>query len=224
MCGRFSMAEDFTVLEKLFDLEPIDFPLKPRYNIAPTQDVPVVLWDNGRRLKLFRWGLIPSWAKDPAIGNKMINARAETIDQKPSFKNLLNKKRCLILADGFYEWEKRGRKKIPYRIILKDKRPFAFAGLYDLWRSPEGRNVYSCTIITTMANALVARVHERMPVILKDDIISLWLDSTISDFNLLKSFLVPYPEVEMDMYEVTPLVNSPQNDSPLCFEPLVKLF
>ncbi|GAV24872.1 DUF159 family protein [Carboxydothermus islandicus] len=224
MCGRFSMAEDFAVLEKLFNLEPVDFPLKPRYNIAPTQDVPVVIWEGGRRLKLFRWGLIPAWAKDPAIGQKMINARAETVDQKPSFKNLLFRRRCLVLADGFYEWEKTGGKKIPYRIVLKNRKPFAFAGLYDIWQDSGGRMLYSCTIITTEANKLIRSIHDRMPVILNNKAISVWLDLGIKDIALLKNLLVPYPEEEMDIYEVAPLVNSPRVDIPQCIEPVKRLF
>lgn len=214
------MAEDFTVLEKLFNLEPIDFPLKPRYNIAPSQEVPVVIWERGRRLKLFRWGLIPAWAKEPAIGMKMINARAETIEQKPSFKNLIVRKRCLVLADGFYEWEKKGQRKIPYRIVLKNRMPFAFAGLYDHWISAEGVEVSSCTIITTAANQLVRKVHERMPVILSKEAISIWLEKGINDVKFLKTLLVPYPEEEMEMYEVSTLVNTSKVDLPDCIKPV----
>ena len=224
MCGRFSMAEDFTVLEKLFNLEPIEFPLKPRYNIAPSQEVPVVIWERGRQLKLFRWGLIPAWAKEPAIGMKMINARAESLDQKPSFRKLLPQKRCLVLADGFFEWEKRGGKKIPYRIVLKDRKPFAFAGLYDHWQDSKGQTIYSCTIITTEANRLIKPVHDRMPVILRQEAIPVWLDLGIKDVSLIKNLLTPYPEEEMDIYEVSPLVNSAKVDIPQCIEPVSRLF
>ena len=169
MCGRFSIA-GFEGIEERFQLE-IEFPdLKPNYNVAPSQNVPVILKHCSNQLALFKWGLIPFWAKDPSIGHKMINARAETVDEKPSFKTCLQRKRCLIVADGFYEWKKEGSTKRPHRITLKNKELFGFAGLWDAWKSPTGEIVNSCTIITTTPNELMEPLHNRMPVILPKDV------------------------------------------------------
>lgn len=214
MCGRFSFIDIEDIRER-FKTEPID--LKPNYNVAPTQDVPVIR--NGQ-LSMFRWGLIPSWAKDPYVGNKLINARAETVDEKPSFKYSLQRKRCLIVADGFYEWKKEGRTKRPYRITLKNKGLFGFAGLWDTWKSPRGDIVNSCTIITTTPNELMAGIHDRMPVILSRDSEQVWLDQSIVDSGYLKSFLVPYPAELMEAYEVSGFVNSPKNNGSDCLVPV----
>ena len=205
MCGRFSFIDIEDIRER-FKTEPID--LKPNYIVAPTQDVPVIT--NGQ-LAMFKWGLIPYWAKDPSIGNKMINARAETVDEKPSFKHSLQRKRCLIVADGFYEWKREGSTKRPHRITLKNKERFGFAGLWDTWKSPGGDIVNSCTIITTTPNELMAGIHDRMPVILSRDSERVWLDQSIVDAGYLKSLLVPYPSEQMMAYEVSAFVNSPKN-------------
>ena len=163
---------------------------------SPTQNVPVIL---NHQLSMFRWGLIPYWAKDPSTGHKMINARAETIDEKPSFKHSLQRKRCLIVADGFYEWKKEGPTKRPHRITLKNKELFGFAGLWDTWKSPDG-DINSCTIITTTPNELMAGIHNRMPVILSRDAECAWLDQGIAGWEALKSLLIPYPAEYMLAY------------------------
>jgi putative SOS response-associated peptidase YedK len=166
-----------------------------------------------------RWGLIPSWAKDPAIGHMLINARAETVASKPAFRHALRERRCLILADAFYEWEAQGRPKQPWCVRRKDRVPFAFAGLWDRWHDPEGRAVESCTIITTIPNELIRRFHHRMPVILSPRDYDLWLDVRVRDVDRLLPLLTPYPPGEMTAYPVSPLVNNPANDSPACQSP-----
>lgn len=213
MCGRFTFIDIEDIRER-FKTEAID--LKPNYNVAPTQNIPVIL---NHQLSMIRWGLIPFWAKDPSIGNKMINARAETVDEKPSFKHSLQRKRCLILADGFYEWKKEGYSKRPHRITLKDKELFGFAGLWDTWKSPAGDIVNSCTIITTRPNELMEGIHDRMPVILSRNAEEVWLDQSIVDSGFLKSLLVPYPAELMVAYEVSAFVNSVKNNGPECLEP-----
>jgi len=219
MCGRFTFVDIEDIRER-FNAEPID--LKPNYNVAPTQNVPVIV--NNGQLAMFKWGLIPFWAKDPAIGNKLINARAETVDEKPSFKTILQRKRCLIIADGFYEWKKEGASKRPHRIVLKSKELFGFAGLWDTWMSPSGEIVNSCTIITTTPNELMSVIHNRMPVILSRDSERVWLDQDIVDSNFLKSLLLPYPAELMLAYEVSSFVNSPKNNGPECLEPVADSF
>jgi len=217
MCGRYTFAQP-NQIELRFGIVPSESRLIPRYNIAPTQMVPAVINQAGRRLVMLRWGLIPSWAKDLSIGNKMINARAETLAEKPSFRTLLQRRRCLIIADGFYEWKKEGTGKKPYRITLIDEEPFAFAGLWDSWTSPAGEIIQSCTIITTAANELMQPIHNRMPVILPKDAEQIWADPAVTDKLLLKDLLQPYPAELMTAYEVSPLVNSPKNDLPECLK------
>ena len=213
MCGRFTFSE-FEGIEERFQIEPQN--LKPNYNVAPSQDVPVILNNGSNQLALLMWGLIPFWAKDPSIGNKLINARAETIDEKPSFKHSLQRKRCLVVADGFYEWKKEGSTKRPHRITLKSNELFGFAGLWDTWKSPTGDIINSCSIITTTPNDLMAPIHNRMPVILSRDSELVWLDQNIVDSHILKNLLVPYPADLMIAYEVSTLVNSPKNNVPEC--------
>ena len=215
MCGRYTFTE-FEGIEERFQIEPPS--LKPNYNVAPSQDVPVIINDGVNHLAMFRWGLIPFWAKDPAIGNKMINARAETVDEKPSFKTCLQRKRCLIVADGFYEWKREGTVKRPYRITLKNKELFGFAGLWDTWTSPTGEIMNSCSVITTTPNELMAGIHNRMPAILSRDSERVWLDQSIVDAGYLKSLLIPYPSALMQAYEVSTLVNSVRNNAPECME------
>ena len=161
-----------------------------------------------------RWGLIPSWAKDMSIGSRMINARAETVGEKPSFRNALRRRRCLVLADGFYEWQKLGKQKRPMRIVMQSGEPFAFAGLWETWRDPQGDVIPSCTIITTSANDTLGPIHDRMPVILPRDLEDLWLDNSVDDPDALTSVLTPYDDDAMEAYEVSPLVNSARNDGP----------
>ena len=172
MCGRYTLSTAPDLVKQHFNLSEIPGELHPRYNISPSQLVAAVPNGAERRAEMFRWGLIPSWAKDPAIGNKLINARGETVAAKPSFRSAFRKRRCLILADGFYEWKGKARLKVPMRIRLTSKEPFAFAGLWETWQPPEGDLVRSCTIITTTPNDLMAPIHDRMPVILREEAFS----------------------------------------------------
>ncbi len=221
MCGRFTLTTDIEQLEERFSFHAANLSCTPRYNIAPSQAVFTVIGDEkGSRGGLLRWGLIPSWAKDAAIGNRMINARAETVAEKPSFRRALQQRRCLILADGFYEWRQEGKKKTPLFITLTSRAPFAFAGLWETWRPPDGEAIHSCTIITTTPNTLMASIHNRMPVILAREAETTWLDRTITEPEKLLPLLVPYPETLMDAYEVALTVNSPKNDSPACIAPV----
>ena len=165
-----------------------------------------------RHASFMRWGLIPSWAKSPSLGNRMINARAETVAEKPSFRTALRQRRCLVLADGFYEWQRTEGRRRPMRITLKSREPFAFAGLWGTWRNPKGDIITSCTVITTLANDLLSPVHDRMPVILPRDLESFWLDLHIQDLVTLSDVLTPYPSEAMEAYEVSSLVNSPSNN------------
>jgi putative SOS response-associated peptidase YedK len=221
MCGRFTLTTDPDRLAEHFSFRAANVSYSPRYNIAPSQSVLTIIDDEGEhRAGFLRWGLIPSWAKDASIGNRMINARAETVAEKPSFRRALQKRRCLVLADGFYEWRKEGRTKTPMFITLKSREPFAFAGLWETWKPPTGDPVHSCTIITTSPNSLMATIHDRMPVILPHTAESLWLDRTVTDPQALLPLLTPYAPELMEAYAVSPLVNSPRNDNAACIEPL----
>jgi putative SOS response-associated peptidase YedK len=222
MCGRFvRKATEEEVLGE-FDVEPDDvsFGLAPRYNIAPGQQAAAVLFDGRRKVEGLQWGLIPFWAKDPKIGYKLINARAETLASKPSFRNSLKKKRCLVVADGFYEWRKDGSKKTPMFVRMRDGRPFGFAGLYDDWKTPEGRNIRTFTIITTSPNKLLEPIHDRMPVILTREAYGDWLDTGPDEPAKLLGLLKAYPDREMEAYRVGLEVNSPKNDGPECIQPV----
>jgi putative SOS response-associated peptidase YedK len=194
--------------------------LAPRYNIAPTQSVIVVGDDGKRYLKPMRWGLIPSWAKDPSIGNRMINARAETLAEKPAFRAALKKRRCIIPADGFFEWQKLGKVKQPVHIVLKSREPFGFAGLWENWKSPEGEEILSCTIITTEANELLEAVHDRMPVILTRNTEAAWLDPKIQEPEKLLPLLKQFSADQMEYYPVSREVNSPAVDKRSNIEPI----
>lgn len=223
MCGRFTLTTSPEELQAAFDwLKMPPKPGEPRYNIAPTQPVAVVPNDGFNRLDYFTWGLIPSWAKDPSIGNRMINARAETLAEKPSFRNALRRRRCLILADGFFEWQAipGEKRKQPMYITLENHRPFAFGGLWEIWKSPDGSEIYSCTIITTEPNPLMATIHNRMPLILPPESYAQWLNPNEQRPEALQTLLQPYPAHEMVAYPVSSLVNSPANDSPALVEPL----
>jgi putative SOS response-associated peptidase YedK len=221
MCGRYTLSTDLKQVAKRFGAATDEIPsIVPRYNIAPTQSVIVVSDDGKRTVKQMRWGLIPSWAKDPSIGNRMINARAETLAEKPAFRAALKKRRCIIPADGFFEWKKLGTVKQPLHIVLKSREPFGFAGLWEHWTSPEGEEILSCTIITTEANELLKAVHDRMPVILTRDAEAVWLDPKIQEPEKLLPLLKHYPADQMEYYPVSQQVNSPAVDKPSNIEPL----
>ncbi|MBX5481592.1 MAG: SOS response-associated peptidase [Myxococcaceae bacterium] len=222
MCGRFTLKTSPKALqEELGILVPSE--LAPRFNIAPSQRIAVVTntaANTGeRKVELFKWGLIPSWAKDPKIGNRMINARAETLVEKPSYRTALKKRRCVILADGFYEWRAEGKKKLPLHIRLKSQKPFAMAGLWEIWKDPNGELVPSCTIITTGANDFMSRIHDRMPVIIPKDRLNEWLAPDPKEVQDLLPLLQPWAGDDLEAYPVSPLVNSPSNEGPECAQP-----
>jgi putative SOS response-associated peptidase YedK len=220
MCGRFTLHHAGEEIAERFGVQQVLFPLEPRYNIAPSQPVAVVLeQDEGRCLDAYKWGLVPFWAKDPKIGNRMINARAETLAEKPSFRAALTRRRCLIPADGFYEWKKEGDARRPFHIRLRDGKPFAFAGLYEEWQAPDGAPLRTCAIITVEPNPLMAQVHNRMPAILDADAREAWLDPALKDAPRLQKLLTPYPEQEMEAYPVSRRVNAPTFDGPECIRP-----
>lgn len=221
MCGRFTLVSPFVAVTERFHVAA-PAGLRPRYNIAPGQDVLCVFRDGQNRLEPLRWGLIPFWAKDPAIGSRLINARAETLAEKPSFRQAFARRRCLVVADGFYEWRAAGKRKVPVYLFLKSKGPFGFAGLYERWKSPGGEEIRTCTIITTGANELVRPIHDRMPVILPEDVEDEWLDPAANRRESLLSLLKPYPAAGMDAYDVTPVVNNTGHDAPDCIAPAPK--
>jgi len=221
MCGRYNLRTTPAELREVFELfrEP-DWP-QPRYNMAPTQTVLAIRFDEHatpREPALLRWGLIPSWAKDTKIGNSLINARADTIATKPSFRSAFKRRRCLIPASGFYEWQKRDDGKQPYQIAMRSGKPFAFAGLWEQWEKGDGP-IESCAIITTEANDLMAPLHDRMPVILRPDDYDAWLDPA-SDAGALQGLLQPYPDDDLTAYPVSKVVNNPRNDRPECVAPM----
>ena len=222
MCGRFTLFEADKVLSKEFGVSGVP-PLSPRYNIAPSQPIAAVRTPHtgaGRELALLRWGLIPSWSKDPAIGNRLINARAETVQEKPSFLNAFRRHRCLIPTNGFYEWQRQERGKQPYFVRMRDERIFAFAGLWDRWESPDGGVIETCAILTTAANAVLTPIHDRMPVILPQAEYARWLDPTLKDPDELSPLLVPFPPEGMLAIPVSPRVNAPSTDDEKCIAPL----
>lgn len=235
MCGRFTLT-DADGARLRFDIRGADVPPPieradgtadaARYNIAPTQDVLTVRDENGeRRAEMMRWGLVPSWADSPKIGARMINARAETLAERPSFRAAFRRRRCLIPADGFYEWRREGKGRVPIRFALASGEPFAFAGLWERWEPPTGEPpLLSCAIITTRANDLIAPIHDRMPAILTPDAERVWLDADITDAAALSGLLAPYPSELMRAREASRAVNSPAYDGPECLAPVSRLF
>ncbi|MGE7591704.1 SOS response-associated peptidase [Peribacillus frigoritolerans] len=216
MCGRFTLFTDIEEIKERFDIQgSFDEEYQFSYNIAPSQSVLSVINDGvGNRLGYLRWGLIPFWAKDEKAGYKMINARAETIAEKASFRNAYKKKRCLIIADSFYEWKKTPERKIPMRIKLKNHAPFGMAGLWESWKSPEGISIYSCSVITTVPNELMTSIHDRMPVILKPEDEKDWLNPSINDPAYLQQYLKSFDSEQMEAFEVSTDVNSTKNNTP----------
>jgi len=226
MCGRYTQTHELAVLEEYFGFSAPETEISPRYNIAPGQYAPVIRLDHEgqRKLELMRWGLVPFWAKDESIGSRLINARSETLSEKPSFKQALKRRRCLILADGFYEWAKVPGGKQPYYLKLKDSAPFAFAGLYERWDKGEGETgtlknpLYTFTIVTTTPNAVVEPVHERMPVMLRREDEARWLNPE-AELDELLALLKPYAAEMMQSYPVSKQVNRPDNDEPGLIQP-----
>jgi putative SOS response-associated peptidase YedK len=216
MCGRFTLTIDPAHLQEAFPWAVIPNDLTPRFNIAPSQPIAVIPNTGDYCVSMYKWGLIPSWSKDPTIGERMINARAESLAEKPSFRNAFKRRRCLILADGFYEWKLNpgGKTKQPVIIRLINNQPFAFAGLWEVWTSPDGSEIRSCTIITTQPNALVGTIHNRMPVILSREKYKQWILPEDQSANQLNELLLPYPAEEMYAIPVSKLVNNPHFDSP----------
>jgi putative SOS response-associated peptidase YedK len=218
MCGRFTLTVDAHQIREAFPWITVPDEILPRYNIAPSQPIAVIPNNRKDQLDYFIWGLIPSWAKDPSIGIRMINARAETLDTKPSFRASFKRRRCLILADGFYEWQSvpKSKTKIPYYVKMKNNQPFAFAGLWESWYGPDGSNILSCTIITTEPNTLLKNIHNRMPVILPKNTYQLWLQDKEAQPSLMEPLLVAYPTQEMEAYPVSTIVNNPAHETPEC--------
>lgn len=228
MCGRYSLTTPLEAMRQVFQFDS-QINLAPRYNIAPSQNVLVLrnpTTDSaksdsggaGPELAQLRWGLIPSWAKDATMGARMINARSETVAEKPAFRTAWRRRRCLIPADGFYEWRKAADgSRQPYRITFKSGMPFAFAGLWESWRSPDGETVESCTILTTEASPFLRAVHHRMPVILRPENHARWLDCSGDPPSDL---LLPFEDSELRFFPVAKIVNSPRNDTPECLEPV----
>ena len=231
MCGRYSLIAELSQLALRFDFAPGELVLAPRYNVAPTQATLTVVRGAGdggdtssaNQARLMRWGLIPSWAREPSAVSPLINARAETLTEKPSFRRALERRRCLVLADGFYEWQIAGKQRQPQYVSLASGEPFAMAGLWERWRPPAGAPVYSCAIVTTSANPLLEPIHPRMPVILPPDLEAAWLDPEATDAGLLTSLLTPYPAGAMQCRRVSPFVNSAASEGPECLAPAADL-
>lgn len=224
MCGRYSQRQSAEIIAQAFQVDNVP-PLKPRYNIAPTQSVPTILQlstSTNRQLKMLHWGLIPSWAKDSKMGSKLINARAETVAEKPSFRSAFRQRRCLVLADGFYEWQQQeDKQKQPFYFRMSDEHPFAFAGLWEHWEDKNtGKTIESCTLLTTEPNELMQSVHNRMPVILEPKNYDIWLDPEVKNPELLQPFLHPYPAEKMTSFPVSKAVNKPSNDTAECINSL----
>ncbi|MEX0882166.1 MAG: SOS response-associated peptidase [Cyclobacteriaceae bacterium] len=213
MCGRYSLAKSKVDLENRFEAEMLE-PFFPRYNIAPSQLIPIITSDSPKGFSHFYWGTTPGFAKNKPVASKLINARSETITEKATFKNAFKKKRCLVPADGFYEWKKIGKKtKIPYRFVQHGENLFAFAGIWDEYETEKGEIEHTFLILTTSPNKLTAEIHDRMPVILRKENELTWLDPEATEAELL-GFLKPYPDEEMMSYTVSPMVNHVANDSP----------
>ena len=216
MCGRYSFILEDEMIKERFGVTVRSAIYKARYNCAPTQKLAVISNENPGELSLFRWGLIPFWEKDISIGNKLINAKSETILEKPSFKNSFKSKRCLVLSDGFFEWKK-GIVKTPFRIIRRDRSAFAMAGIWDKWTNPEGEEIRSFAILTTISNSLMQKIHDRMPVILDRETEKKWIEN--SPHEALIELMKPCAASSLLAYPISTLVNSPRYDSPEILEP-----
>lgn len=221
MCGRFSQTQSPEAIARAFQLE-VTPDWQPGYNLAPTQPIPAIL-NQGKGSRQFyplRWGLIPSWAKDTTIGHRLINARAETVAEKPAFRAAFRQRRCLVVADGFYEWQGQNGKKQPFYIRRADHGLFAFAGLWERWQGPDGQTIDSCTLLTTTPNEVMEPIHDRMPVILQPGTYDRWLDPTLQKPEALLPLLIPDAEADLIAYPVSARVNSPKNNDPTCIQPV----
>lgn len=218
MCGRFTLHHTTETLIEYFSIDQIAVAFKPRYNIAPSQPVSIIVQQQHRNMEAFHWGLVPSWAKDSKMGARLINARAETVAEKPAFRAAFKRRRCLIPASGFYEWHQQGKEKIPMYIRLSNNHPFAFAGLWDEWYGPNGEVLHSCTILTTQANAFMRSLHQRMPVIFEPRQANAWLNNHSENSHVLHSLLQPYTG-SLEAHPVTKQVNIPTFDTPECIIP-----
>ena len=223
MCGRFALHHTTDEVADLFSVDHVAAGLLPRYNIAPSQPVSVIVQHDHRTLEAFRWGLVPFWAKEAKIGNRMINARAETLAQKPAFRAAVKRRRCLIPASGFYEWRKAGSAKEPTYVFRTDQRPLAMAGLWEEWCSPDDEILHSCAIVTTAANDFMRPIHHRMPVILDPPAAETWLSLAITEPGELAGLLKPYGPDALMAHPVSPQVNVPEYDAPDCLEPEARL-
>ena len=217
MCGRYRLSRRKQLVEEYFESSSDEEDWNPRYNIAPTQPVAAIRQaGTSRILSMMRWGLVPSWASDISIGGRLINGRSETVLEKPAFRDSFRLRRCLVPADGFYEWKKAGKERYPFHFVMKDSSLFAFAGVWDRWRSATGQVVESCSILTTAPNELLDGVHDRMPVILPQRHYQTWLTAPATEAQRLAELLVPFDASVMQRYPVSPLVNKPENDVPEC--------
>ena len=220
MCGRYTLTADAESIQLAFNLDSVEGWLEPRFNIAPSQQAPVISNRDPKQLSYMKWGLVPSWAKDPKIGNRMINARSETAAEKPSFRTAFKRRRCLIPADGYYEWAKQGKKKTPMYIRHAERELFAFAGLWESWKQPDGAWLNTCTILTTKANESILPIHHRMTVIVEPEDYELWLaPRELMPDEWLPMMAGPTPE-QLSFHEVSTLVNSPANDNPMLISPV----
>jgi putative SOS response-associated peptidase YedK len=221
MCGRYAFFSPAEAVKRIFALDEVP-ELEPRYNISPTQSVPAVRAgeEGARAFAMLHWGLVPKWAKERAIGNRMINARSESIAEKPSFRDAFRKRRCLVIADGWYEWQVTPDGKRPWFIHMKDARPFAFAGLWERWKNPaDGALLESCTIVTTDASQSIKKIHERMPVVLEEADRDRWLDTAFSETDKLSELLRPYEPKALEAWPVSRQVNAPKNQGPELIAP-----
>lgn len=222
MCGRFTQHHNLDEVKERFDIQETLFDIKPRFNIAPSQQIAAISQGEKKILTSYKWGLVPSWSKDTQIASKLINARAETLAEKPSFKKSLFSRRCLIPADGFFEWKQEGKNKTPVYIQMKNKSLFAFAGLWDEWLSENNEILRTCTIITVEPNSLIKPLHHRMAAILKREDENIWLDPKIKDLGKLLSLLQPYSSEEMEFFSVGKEVGNTSYDFADCIKPLSK--
>jgi putative SOS response-associated peptidase YedK len=220
MCGRFVLTANADALQTAFDLTTMPAALSPRYNIAPTQPVALITNENPHELTFYKWGLIPSWSKDASAASKMINARSESVAEKPSFRSAFKRRRCIIPTDGYYEWRQQGGEKIPQFIHFKDREVFGMAGLWEVWNSPDGSEVRTCTIITTDANDFMQSIHTRMPVILHKEDYATWLAPDEVPAPVLQDLLKPYSGDELTAYPVSKMVNRPATDAPELIDPV----